>query len=410
MKLFSFHCNTNLIYVIIYWILNIFIRLSIYSHYDEFFAISQQNVSQNEYIFLVYTAISNVLSGFLVLYIKCVMKQESEVQKKNKIKLIYKNPLNKRDKYFYLNLILISFIDLLHFSCYCIFYWMVDTSNEEISTKTEKDIKTLLDIIIRYLLSIFVLKIKVYKHHIWSILAIIIGFVLIVPIDIVKIVFVGNEKDKKDSFYYIGIMSLRALFFPLEHTLIKKFYSNYYILPENLLFFMGIIQCILLGILTPIFISTKVFNDDLNYDPLKIFMSIIYTLISFVKQTITLKIIYLFSSQSVSFLIISTALAGSIKDIIDFFKKSDKSSINIINYLSFFFGIIAFIIIIFGTLVYDEILIINKWGLNFNVKKGIYERSLSEIDMTLEDVEEDDKHLDKNYGRDTDLLSNNDIN
>ena len=409
MKLFSFHCNTNLIYVIIYWILNIFIRLSIYSHYDEFFAISQQNVSQNEYIFLVYTAISNVLSGFLVLYIKCVMKQESEVQKKNKIKLIYKNPLNKRDKYFYLNLILISFIDLLHFSCYCIFYWMVDTSNEEISTKTEKDIKTLLDIIIRYLLSIFVLKIKVYKHHIWSILAIIIGFVLIVPIDIVKI-FVGNEKDKKDSFYYIGIMSLRALFFPLEHTLIKKFYSNYYILPENLLFFMGIIQCILLGILTPIFISTKVFNDDLNYDPLKIFMSIIYTLISFVKQTITLKIIYLFSSQSVSFLIISTALAGSIKDIIDFFRKSDKSSINIINYLSFFFGIIAFIIIILGTLVYDEILIINKWGLNFNVKKGIYERSLSEIDMTLEDVEEDDKHLDKNYGRDTDLLSSNDIN
>ena len=212
MKLFSFHCNTNLIYVIIYWILNIFIRLSIYSHYDEFFVISQQNVSQNEYIFLTYIAISNILSGFLVLYIKCAMKQESEVQKKNKIKLIYKNPLNKRDKYFYLNLILISFIDLLHFSCYCIFYWMVDTSNEEISTKTEKDIKTLLDIIIRYLLSIFVLKIKVYKHHIWSILAIIIGFVLIVPIDIVKI-FVGNEKDKKDSFYYIGIMSLRALFF-----------------------------------------------------------------------------------------------------------------------------------------------------------------------------------------------------
>ena len=409
MTLFSFQWNLNLLYVLIYWILNIFLRLSIDLGFDDFYSISKNNASQNEYIFLVYTAISNVLSGFLVLYIKCAMKQESEVQKKNKIKLIYKNPLNKRDKYFYLNLILISFIDLLHFSCYCIFYWMVDTSNEEISTKTEKDIKTLLDIIIRYLLSIFVLKIKVYKHHIWSILAIIIGFVLIVPIDIVKI-FVGNEKDKKDSFYYIGIMSLRALFFPLEHTLIKKFYSNYYILPENLLFFMGIIQCILLGILTPIFISTKVFNDDLNYDPLKIFMSIIYTLISFVKQTITLKIIYLFSSQSVSFLIISTALAGSIKDIIDFFKKSDKSSINIINYLSFFFGIIAFIIIIFGTLVYDEILIINKWGLNFNVKKGIYERSLSEIDMTLEDVEEDDKHLDKNYGRDTDLLSSNDIN
>ena len=76
-------------------------------------------------------------------------------------------------------------------------------------------------------------------------------------------------------------MSLRALFFPLEHTLIKKFYSNYYILPENLLFLMGIVQCIVLSILTIVLIATKVFNDELNYDNLKIIMSIIYVLISF---------------------------------------------------------------------------------------------------------------------------------
>ena len=405
MTLFSFQWNLNLLYVLIYWILNIFLRLSIDLGFDDFYSISKNNASQNEYIFLVYSAISNVLSGFLVLYIKCAMKQGSEVQKKDKIKLIYKNPLNKRDKYFYLKLILISFFDLLHFSFYSIFYLIIDTSYGNISTKIEKDIKTLLDIIIRYLLSIFVLKIKVYKHHIWSILAIIIGFLLIVPIDIVKI-FIKNETNKKDSLLYMAIMSLRALFFPLEHTLIKKFYSNYYILPENLLFLMGIIQCILLSILTPILTSTKVFNDDLNYSPFNIIMSILYTLITFVRQSITLKIIYLFSSQSVSFLIISTTISGTIYDIIDFFQKKDKSLINIINYLGFFFGIIAFVFIIFGILVYDEILIINKWGLNLNVKKGIYERSLSEIEENIEEVDDDDKLLDKNEDRDIDLISN----
>ena len=49
--------------------------------------------------------------------------------------------------------------------------------------KTEKDIKTLFDIITRYILSICFLKIKVFKHHKWSIIAIIFGFLLVVPID-----------------------------------------------------------------------------------------------------------------------------------------------------------------------------------------------------------------------------------
>ena len=42
-------------------------------------------------------------------------------------------------------------------------------------------------------------------------------------------------------------------------------------------------------------------------------------------------------------------------------------------------------------MVYDEILIINKWGLNLDVKKEIYERAISDIEITGEDLEEDDK-------------------
>lgn len=391
MSLFLLQHNLNLIYVLIYWFLNIFIRLCIYLNFDDFFSISKKSSAQNEYIYIIYLAISNLLSGFLILYVKLSMRRKTKTHNKDKTKLIYKNPLKYRDKYFYLKLILISFLDLLHYSCYFIFFLIEkNATNEDISVKSEKDIKTLLDIIIRYIFSICILKTRVYKHHKWTIIAIIIGFLLVVPFDFVNI-FLKININTKVTLKYISILSLRALFFPLEHTLIKQFYSDYYILPENLLFFMGIIQSIFLGILTPILIATKVLYDDLDFNTLKIIMSIIYTLISFVKQYITLKIIYLFSSQSVSFLIISTSIAGSINDIIGFFRTKDKGSIQPYIYVGFVLGLIALFIIIIATLVYDEILIIKKWGLDLNVKSGIIERSLSEIENTIEDIESDNK-------------------
>ena len=391
MSLFILQRNLNLIYVLIYWFLNIFIRLCIYLNFDDFFSISKKSSAQNEYIYIIYLAISNLLSGFLILYVKLSMRRKTKTHNKDKTKLIYKNPLKYRDKYFYLKLILISFLDLLHYSCYFIFFLIEkNATNEDISVKSEKDIKTLLDIIIRYIFSICILKTRVYKHHKWTIIAIIIGFLLVVPFDFVNI-FLKININTKVTLKYISILSLRALFFPLEHTLIKQFYSDYYILPENLLFFMGIIQSIFLGILTPILIATKVLYDDLDFNTLKIIMSIIYTLISFVKQYITLKIIYLFSSQSVSFLIISTSIAGSINDIIGFFRTKDKGSIQPYIYVGFVLGLIALFIIIIATLVYDEILIIKKWGLDLNVKSGIIERSLTEIENTIEDIEGDNK-------------------
>ena len=59
------------------------------------------------------------------------------------------------------------------------------SSYEEVSFKTERDIMILLDIIIRYIFSIYIIKLTIFKHHKWSIFAIIIGFFLIVPMDIV---------------------------------------------------------------------------------------------------------------------------------------------------------------------------------------------------------------------------------
>ena len=91
------------------------------------------------------------------------------------------------------------------------------------------------------------------------------------------------------------------------------------------MFLRGIGEFILILIITPIFYffvwknenNNFVFKNELTN---AILMIIFYTLSSFIKAYVLLKVIYYFSSQSVSFLIISESITGSIYEIIKFFK------------------------------------------------------------------------------------------
>ena len=98
---------------------------------------------------------------------------------------------------------------------------------------------------------------------------------------------------------------------------------------------------------------------------------IINTLTAFFRAFVTLKIIYHYSSQSVSFLRISQSFGGSITIIINLIKNGidDEWKIGLI-----IFEIINVLIILFATFIYDEIIIINIYKLNKNVKLGIINR------------------------------------
>ena len=389
MSFFSFNFNLNLIYVLIYWLFNISLQLLIDYKYEELFRLSKKNYAENEYIYIIFIIISNLMNGFLIIYVNCSTKKRSKVENTNNTKLIYRDPLKYRNRQFFLKLILISSIELFNLLSYFIFFSLFrDAKNDEVAHKGEKDIISFFDIIMRYIFSIFILKTKVYKHHLWSIYAIIIGFILIVPFDIMQFI---SEKDKNTvySFIFIGISSLRSIFYPLIGTLIKTIYRDYYILPENLLFLMGIIESILIIIITLILFFSNVLKFELTFTFWNVFMSIIYTLINFIRQYIVAKIIYLFSSQSVSFLIISKSIAVGIKGIIDFFQSEEKNKVEFS--FALIFGIISIFIIIMGTLVYDEIVIVNKFGLNLNVKRGIHERALTEVESAIDDLEDEDK-------------------
>jgi len=385
MSFFSINCNLNLIYVLIYWVLEIFIRLAMYYNW-EYFTLSQNSEADNEYMYIIFPVFSKLLSGFLILYIKCSTNKKTKIKKELKTQLIYRRQTLKKTKYYYYKLLFITSLEILNFSLPFIFFLIIETKREKVSTKTIWDINIFMDILIRYILSVIKLKIKAYKHHLWAIYGIIIGFILVVPFDICDVYFQKNIHTVY-NFIYIGILSIRAITYPLEGIYVKKFFNNYYVLPEKLLFSIAIVEAIILLLITPILYLTKVLKFEFTISVEVIIMIIVYILTTAVREYIFIKIIYLFSAQSVSFLIISQSIAYSIKDIINFFLTKDKSEIQIYYYISFPFQLIAIFIIIISTLVYDEIIIINKWGLNINVKKGIIERAQSDVKITIvEDI------------------------
>ena len=146
----------------------------------------------------------------------------------------------------------------------------------------------------------------------------------------------------------------------------------------------GIIEFILLIVVTPILYFS--FGGGLKFSQTKleyvIVSLIIYTIAAFVKAFILLKIIYNYSSQSVSFLIISQTFGGSIVRLIQIFSNEFKTSEGwkIVLILLEIFGILM---ILFASLIYDEIIIINKWNLNANVKTGIINRGEIEMEKML---------------------------
>ena len=106
----------------------------------------------------------------------------------------------------------------------------------------------------------------------------------------------------------------------------------------------------------------------------KLVTFIVYTLASSVKYYFLLYIIYHLTPQSVSFLLISESIADSIFEFID---DTKKTAGEVILWIVEFLGII---IIVIAILVYDEVIIINKWGFDKNTNKEIQKRSDEESD------------------------------
>ena len=385
--------NKNFKYIVIYWILEIALNLTRNLKREYFILIKEDNV-QNEYMSVIISNISDLLSGFLYLYIriasKSPKKKEEKKEKEEENDLIYEemSPAPRNNNLIIvMKGIIISILEYLSRSFYWISYAIISVKSKEISHLLQKDLLISTDIFVRYIFSIFVLKSVIYKHGKFSLILMGIGFIILLTADFLLIFCATSNLNINKTLSFTGILLFRSVIIPYEHTLIKQLFLNNYIIPELMQFIRGLFELVIILIITPILYYSFKLDSKFNFDKLTVIFMIINILVGFIKAYILLKVIYNYSIQSVSFLLISQSLPYSIYGIIYVFKYVEEKNAD--DFILISFEILGILIILFATLVYDEIIIINKWNLNKNVKLFIMKRG--------EDENEDMDNLDDMY-------------
>ena len=399
----SFNCEKILIYFAIYWILDTLINIPSFLREPENFFLLEDPV-QSKYLFVILSSIGDLLSGFLVLYVKKTSKrqaqmkinEEEEEDEDNKNLKIYnilisysfsmnrKKWINRKENI--IKLILIGFLEYIGLSVDWIAYAYYGKDLElyiPYIFGLEKIVANIINTIARYICTLFILKKSIiYKHHLFSVIMIIIGLLILFINEFFMCydnVIDLTSKTKKKIICAL-ILLLKSVIFPIKDTLISQFFINEYLYPEQMQFIRGLIESIIIIIVTPILSLS--FDIKLKFccEYQIIIFNIFFVLLNFFNNYIKLKLISHFSIQCVTFLI---TCRNVILPLIRIFIFNNKIEVELL-----ILYIIGTFIIAFSLLVYDEIIIINKCGLNHNVKRIIQQRAsqdMKDMDILLKD-------------------------
>ena len=237
-------------------------------------------------------------------------------------------------------------------------------------------------------LSFLILGEKIYSHQIVS------SIIIVISILIVVILFLIKDENIDKIFLNILIIIIVTCLFALYNVLEKKYYNKYMDSPYHLMFVIGIYALAII-LIYEIF-TIIIFGFDFSFNGLfyQFWKNIqkykfLYILI-FIADVLSAFIwiggiqltVYFFTpchfiiSESIS-QIISTFLNNTIAN----FPVAEKVIIYIL-----------FVIILFATFIYNEIIIINIFSLNKNTKKNIKLRQLNETEnlITLKTIPEED--------------------
>ena len=392
MGLLSCTIYKKYIYFIGYWLGEI-----IRTIFEIFFMDKEKKINfkkEEELMKLFLLNIADLLTGFLVLYTKKTMKvldsskNLRKESKANKLEtsLIYNDEPRFQHKIFLIPLI--SIFDLIASSVY---FFAALFSNITLNPR-QFDWMVSIDIIARIFFSIIILKIIVRKHHKLGIILCIIGFILMSISDIISI---NNENlNILDILKFMAIIFPKSILFPFVDVLYKLVLTNDFLLPHFIMFYRGLSQFPIIFI-TILILHWKneikfEFLKEFNYN--RIIYSIFFTLISCMRNLSVLEVIYIFNSHYVSFLLAIIIFENTIRK----FFEDDIYIFSDIKGITFFtVDITALLLISAGTLIFNEMIIINACGLKDKTKLNLINEEKGEnkiIDESFYYEEEDDEN------------------
>ena len=270
----------------------------------------------------------------------------------------------------YLFILLLAFIYLIpmFLDSYC-------SASESINFKTSSSISLFFCIISFVILSRIILGTKIDKHRLFSIIIIIVCNILII---ILILIGENNENLAINMLLMFIIDSLYGVY----DTAQKWYFNAYMDSPYHLMFCVGLISVVIILIYETItcvsFSKDEVFNGifyqiELNYEdnnlyPL-IFLGDIISAFFWVAG-IHLTIYFL----SPCHFIISESISQILSTLINNSLEGRSIAIKVVIY-------ILFSLIIFASLIYNEVIIINLFSLNKNTQKNIEQRANSEKEL-----------------------------
>ena len=216
-------------------------------------------------------------------------------------------------------------------------------------------------------LSMIILNVKIYSHHKFSLG--IISFTLLI-LTISFIIYTDEDKIIKALWFYF----LNAFFYCLYDVLGKKYMLLYFHSPYNTMLYIGLINsCILIIYDVISFIYFKEYNgiikgfqENFNFSFIYIFSGIIF--LEFLWNLGIWLTIYFFNP---CYFIISESISETIYYIFDLLIYGNNNNFSLFNIILYS---ISYFINIISSLIFNEIIIIDSFGLSQFTKKKIEER------------------------------------
>ena len=303
-----------------------------------------------------------------IKFVKTFVITENQISI-NKKKL---DKINLRNQYLFISLLVCIYLIPMFLDSYT-------ALDNELNFGTSSSFSLFFCIIFYIGLSRLIIGEKINSHQVFSSIIIIVSTIIIVVLFLIK------DNISNMIFLNIILIIVVTFFYSLFNTLEKKYFRMYMGSPYHLMFMMGAMALTLILLYEIFTVIIFGFNCSFNgvfyqfykncekHEYLYILLFIADIITAFIWLAGIQLTVYFFTpchfiiSESIS-QIISTFLNNTIAD----FSIGEK----VITY-------ILFIIIIFATLIYNEVVIINFFSLNKNTKKYINLRQLKETENLL---------------------------
>ena len=341
--------------------------------------------------------IGDLLSLIPYLIIKYKTKSNKSVDSnKRYFNLIHTNIFKKMRKQIIKNIFIISLLDFIAQISTIIFY-LIEENQKMIVSQANLNIILIFNIIFLFILTKFILDIAFYLHHYFSIIISIICLIVIVIIDLLAINKIITDKytdlnERNTAFInsalYIAIKIFAELLFSIAIVISKVLYLKYYISPYFLLLVKAIIQIFFAIIFSIPLIFVK-FKDKIIFSMFKDIFDIRINILLYIVYCINSCIYNILDGLIVDKFSPTHSTIAYIFENLGIFIINAAAKVIIIDY-QFGIRLVMYILLIFASFIYNEVLVINICGLANGTKLFLEDKEKNDLNLIGEIIDEND--------------------